>query len=166
MDFFSQNLLCWDFVPDVYRKEHSKFSNIKKSGSIITSLNSHLRVHSFSSQTLGKSFTNVLVSLLCKMKIVQYIFYQHTWVTSAKKKSHTVELFVLEGMLKGHLVQLRHNERGQDNEQLDKVSQRLVSPHCWFLTGEIQHRSSWERFQERSLRKGDERANCFLKLEL
>lgn len=113
------------------QKEHCKFSNIKKSGSIITSLNSHLRVHSFSSQTLGKSFTNVLVSLLCKMKIVQYIFYQHTWVTSAKKKkSHIVELFVLEGMLKGHLVQLRHNERGQDNEQLDKVSQRLVSPHC------------------------------------
>lgn len=112
------------------QKEHCKISNIKKSGSIITSLNSHLRVHSFSSQTLGKSFTNVLVSLLCKMKIVQYIFYQHTWVTSAKKKSHIVELFVLEGMLKGHLVQLRHNERGQDNEQLDKVSQRLVSPHC------------------------------------
>lgn len=112
------------------QKEHCKFSNIKKSGSIITSLNSHLRVHSFSSQTLSKSFTNVLVSLLCKMKIVQYIFYQHTWVTSAKKKSHIVELFVLEGMLKGHLVQLQHNERGQDNEQLDKVSQRLVSPHC------------------------------------
>lgn len=69
------------------QKEHCKFSNIKKSGSIITSLNSHLRVHSFSSQTLSKSFTNVLVSLLCKMKIVQYIFYQHTWVTSAKKKN-------------------------------------------------------------------------------
>lgn len=83
----SQNFLCWGFAPNVQRRNTANSATQRNKSSIITPLNSHLSIHSFSFQTLGKSFANALVSLICKMKIVQYIFYQHTWVTSAEKNT-------------------------------------------------------------------------------